>query len=114
MLVKRSSMNAANSTGSIFSRRMTGPALIEGAFRGEHPIHQRRLRSGEDVADLTLILNRRAQRMLDRAAVEGGHRLEFVERDGQPLPARARDTAGQRKDLGGQPCRIACGLDRRK
>ena len=77
----------------------------------EHPLHQRRLGAGEDVADRALILHRRAQRVLDAAAVEGGDGLELVERDRHALLARRGNAAGQREDFGGEPRGVARGAD---
>ena len=46
------------------------PGLVERPPRPEHALHQRRLGSREHVADLALILDRGAERVLDGAAVE--------------------------------------------
>ena len=65
--------------------------LVEGPALAQHAFHQRRLRSGEDVADLALLLDRGAQRVLDAAAVE---------RADAPGTRRARSPCG-----GGAPRR---------
>ena len=68
--------------------------LVERPPRLEHALHQRRLGTGENVADAALILDGGAKRVFDVAAVERGDRLELVERDGQPLLAGGGDPAG--------------------
>ena len=55
--------------------------LVERPLRPDHLLHQARLRAGEHVADLALLLRRGSQRVLDAAAVEAVDRLELVERD---------------------------------
>ena len=81
------------------------PGLVEGPPRPEHPLHQGWLGAREHVADLALLLHGGAQRVLHGAAVEGGDRLELVERDGEALLARLGDPARQgehlRRDTGG-------------
>ena len=78
----------------------------------EHAFHQRRLGAREDVADRALVLDGRAQRVLDVAAVEGGDGLELVERDRQALLAGGGDSAGQREHFGRQPGGVARRPDR--
>ena len=90
------------------------PGLVEGPLRGEHPLHQRRLGPGKDISDVALLLHCRPQRMLDAAAVEGRHRLEFVERDGHAPLAGARDPGGKCKHLCGEAGRVGRSADGRK
>ena len=88
--------------------------LVERPAPAEHALHERRLRAGKDVADVALHLDGGAQRMLDAAAVEGGNRLELVERDGQLAAAAVGDPAGQREDLLRQPRHVAVAARRRE
>ena len=81
--------------------------LVEGALHLEHPLHQGRLRSREDVADAALILDGGAEGMFDVAAVECGDRLELVEGDGETLLAGGGDSARQREHLGGEAGGVA-------
>src|SRR5207237_2042368 len=73
-----------------------------------------RLRPGEDVADLTLVLDGGAQRVLDLVAVERVNGLELVERHHEALLAKLRDASGKREDGFGEPRRIARGPHGRK
>ena len=84
--------------------------LVERPARRQHPLHQRRLGAGEHVADGALLLHRRAQRMLDVAAVEGGDGLELVEGDRHPLAPRLGDArrAARRRRPPGARCRAPC------
>ncbi len=83
------------------------PGLVERPPRADHLLHQARLRAGEHVADLPLLLRRGAQRVFDAAAVEGVDRLELVERDDHRPLALGREAARQREDLVGQPVDVA-------
>ena len=53
------------------------------------------------------MLDRGAQRVLDRAAVEAADRLELVERDDDLPPADLREARGQREHLLGEPGDVA-------
>ena len=88
--------------------------LVERPAAAEHALHQRRLRSGEHVADLALVLDRGAQRVLDAAAVERADRLELVERDRQLPAAALGDAAGQREHFLGEARHVALGPGRRE
>ena len=88
--------------------------LVERPLRADHLLHQRRLRAGEDVADLPLILHRRAQRVLDVAAVELRQRLEFVERDHHAPLLAFGDVRRQREHFLGEPRDVAIRARRRK
>ena len=88
-----------------------GARLVERPLRAEHGLHQRGLRAGEDVADLALMLHRRAQRLFDAAAVEPADRLELVERDDDPAAAHVGEPGGEREHLGRETRDVACGAD---
>ena len=55
------------------------------------------------------MLHRRAQRVLDRAAVEAGDRLELVERDDDLAAADLGEAGGEREDLLRQARDVALG-----
>ena len=88
--------------------------LVERPARAEHPFHQRRFGPRKHIPDLALILDGGAQRILDRAAVERGDRLELVEGYGQPLLARFGDSSGQGKHFRGEARGIAGRSHRRE
>ena len=53
------------------------------------------------------MLNRRAQRVLDRPAVEAADRLKLIERDDNRPPARLGETRRQREHVAGEPRDVA-------
>src|SRR5882672_6563741 len=55
------------------------------------------------------MLNCRTERMLDAAAIERGDRLELVECDRQPPPARLRNASRERKDFLREPGHVLAG-----
>ena len=73
--------------------------FVERSLRSEHAFHERRFGSREDVADVTLMLDGRAHRVLDRSAVELADGLKFVERDRDLPPARGGQARRQREDF---------------
>jgi hypothetical protein len=77
-------------------------SLVERAFRPEHSLHQARLRPGEHVADVSLMLDRRPQRVLHRSAIEAGNRLKLVEGHDDLAAAGARETRRQREHFLGE------------
>src|SRR5262249_40936684 len=79
------------------------PGFVKRPFWPEHTFHEARLRTGEDVADVALMLDGGPHRMFDRSAVEAGDRLEFVEGDDDRSPADFGEPAGQGEDLLGEP-----------
>ena len=88
--------------------------LVERPLRPEHPLHEARLGSREDVADVALMLHGGTHRVLDRAAIESGDCLEFVERDHELPPARRCEARRQREHLLRQARDVAVGPDVRK
>ena len=108
----RASMNVGEAIGRNLLQPHHRAGLVERPARAEHPLHQRRLGAGEDVADLALVLHRGAQRVLDAAAVERADRLELVERDrhAPPLAASAM-LPGQREHLLREPRDVAVAAD---
>ena len=87
------------------------PGFVERPLRADHLFHQARLGAGENVADLTLLLGGRSQRVLDAAAVEGIDRLELVQRDDNGAFLFRSESAGQREDLVRQAIDVAVVLD---
>ena len=81
--------------------------LVERPPGSEHALHQARLGPGEYVADLALVLHRRAHRVLDQSAVEAGNGLELVERDDHLAAARLGESRRQREDFLRQPPDVA-------
>ena len=90
------------------------PGLVEGPTRSDHLVHQARFRAGKDVAHLSLLLCRRPQRMLDRAAVEALDRLELVQGDHHGSLSLRGEPPGQGEDLVRQPVDVALRPGRRK
>ena len=84
-----------------------GSGLVEGPLRGEHPLHQARLRPGEHVADRALVLDRGAQRVLHGSAVEAANCLKFVERHDDRAAPRVREAGRQREHFLGEPRDVA-------
>ena len=107
-------MKAAKTLGIDLLQAQDRSGLVEGPLHLEHPLHQGRLRPGEDIAHAALILHGGAECVFDVAAVEGGDGLELVEGDGEALVARDGDPSRQREDLGGETCGVARGPDRRE
>ena len=107
----RASMKAANSSAGNLLQPHHRPGLVERPLRSEHPLHQARLRSGEHVADLALVLHGGAQRVLDRPAVEAADRLELVERDDRPCGRASRRAApaARTPPAPAARCRDRCG-----
>ena len=83
------------------------PGLVERPARSNHLLHQARLRAGEHVADLALLLDGGAQGLFDAAAVERGDRLKLIEGDHERAPEARGQAGGQRKDVLGESGRIA-------
>ena len=81
--------------------------LVERPLHPDHLLHQARLGAGEHVADLPLLLHGGAQRVLDLAVVEGGHRLELVEGDDDLAAEPLGEQPGQREHLFGEPAGVA-------
>ncbi len=106
-------MNAGELVGRDLLEPHHRSGLVERPLRCEHPFHQARFGSGEHVADLALVLHRGAQRVLDRAAVEAGDRLELVERDDDLLLALGGQPGGQREHLLRQLRDVTVGPTRR-
>src|SRR5688572_13016136 len=73
--------------------------LVEGAPWPEHPFHEAGLRAGEHVADLALMLDRGAHRVLHGSAVEASDRLELVERHDDLATARVRQPRRELEDF---------------
>src|SRR5271167_3969676 len=75
------------------------PGFVEGAADGKHLLHQRRLRSGENVPDRSLLLDLVADGVLHRAAIELRDLLKFIEADGHAETSISGQLPGQGKDL---------------
>ena len=114
LLPNRASMNAGEDVRRDLVEPHDRAGLVEGPLGSDHLLHQARLRAGEDVADLPLMLRGGAQRVLDAAAVEGVDGLELVERHDDGALPFGRQLAGQREDLVGQPIHVAFAVDHRK
>ncbi len=107
-------MNAANSSGGNLVQAHHRAGLVERTAGTDHALHQARLRPGEHVADLALVLDRGAHRVLHRSAVEPGDRLELVERDDHVAPPRLGEPGRQGEHLLRQPRDVALRLHVRK
>ena len=88
--------------------------FVERAPRRQHPLHQARLRSGEHVADVALMLHGRAHGVLDRAAIESGDRLEFIERDDELAAAGLGEASRKGEHVVGETRDVAVGADVRE
>jgi hypothetical protein len=88
--------------------------LVERPVAPEHPLHQCRLGSCENITDAALDLDGCTERMLDAAAIEGIDRLELVERDRELPSAGLRDAAGKREHFLRKARHFALGSCRRK
>ena len=107
-------MNSAKRSAGNLLQPHDRARLVERPAPAEHPLHEARLGPGEDIPDLTLVLDGRAQRVLDASAVEGADRLELVERHGETAAARLGDAAGQREHLLGDARHVPVRADRRE
>ena len=114
VLRNRASRKRREAVGRNAAEAHDRAGLVERPAAAEHPLHQRRLRTGEHVADLALVLHRGAQRVLDAAAVERADRLELVERDRQLPAAALGDAPGQREHLLREARDVALGPDGRE
>ena len=74
-----------------------GPRLVERPRAADHLFHQAGLRAGKDVADVPLMLNGGAHRVLDRPAIEAGDRLKLVECHDDLPPQRLGEPRRQRE-----------------
>ena len=107
-------MKSANSSAGNLVETNDRSGLVERPLGAEHPLHQARLRAGEDVADVALMLNGGPQRMLDRSAVETRDGLKLVERDDHLPSARVGEAGWQREHFLREARDVAIGADARE
>ena len=114
LLLNLASMKRGKTVGGNAGQAHHRSGLVERPIASEHPLHQGRLGSGEHVPDAALDLDRRAQGMLDAAAVEGVDGLELVQGDGELASAGLGDPAGEREHLLREASHLPLGPGRRK